>query len=465
MTRLLRLVAFAIACGRNRRSGVHALRRAHGPACAVLALRSGAARGRSRCPRTSRPRSVGHRTTSFRRDSERGGRDRDRRSLSDRLTGPEGRQRFDRPCRLDGRSRPSRFPSLSGLACASSASMRQREVPPATVIHFDVELEGRGVAGQTTGRQRGCRRLEIGRASHRWTRRQRALARGHRRGSDRRSRRMSNRRVRLKAGHSDYRNRGRRSGSVRLSAGPLPMSSSTSAGDSVPRGVLRCPSLMGDNVRPARARRGCAGFRLRHSARRRAASPRKPAVRSRWATHASTASTWSLLAASIALDAADAALARSHVARERGGAVVVRSPDQRIDAGPARDLVEGQELIERLLEQPATLAVTPPAASIRASELLVLRSLTACDATRSHAFRAPTRHAAGAPVIVSDAARRRQAAAVRQRMDAWRLPRVRQRRVRPLLAIDDRRPRAGGAAADRDRHGATAAAAGRAGRR
>jgi hypothetical protein len=61
--------------------------------------------------------------------------------------------------------------------------------------------------------------------------------------------------------------------------------------------------------------------------------------------------------------------------RERGGAVVA-IPDQRIDAGPARDLIAGAQLVERLLEQPVTLAVTPPAAAPQASELLVVRALT-----------------------------------------------------------------------------------------
>jgi hypothetical protein len=83
------------------------------------------------------------------------------------------------------------------------------------------------------------------------------------------------------------------------------------------------------------------------------------------------------------LSAADAR-ALDRQMRERGGAVVV-VPDQRIDAGPARDLVSGDtgsgsvrrqpDLAERLLEQPAKLTVTAPAASLQASELLVLRSL------------------------------------------------------------------------------------------
>ncbi|MGH9140414.1 MAG: hypothetical protein ACRD2I_04630 [Vicinamibacterales bacterium] len=60
--------------------------------------------------------------------------------------------------------------------------------------------------------------------------------------------------------------------------------------------------------------------------------------------------------------------------RERGGAVVIL-PDQRIDAGSARELILGQELNERLLEQPATLIVTPPAGSLRATELLAMGAL------------------------------------------------------------------------------------------
>ena len=60
--------------------------------------------------------------------------------------------------------------------------------------------------------------------------------------------------------------------------------------------------------------------------------------------------------------------------RERGGAVVV-IPDRRLDAGPARDLLSGVPLVERLLEQPATLAVTAPAAPLQASELLVVPAL------------------------------------------------------------------------------------------
>jgi hypothetical protein len=60
--------------------------------------------------------------------------------------------------------------------------------------------------------------------------------------------------------------------------------------------------------------------------------------------------------------------------RERGGAVVML-PDQRIDPGPARDLLSAPDLVERLLEQSAKLAVPPPAAPLQASELLLFRAL------------------------------------------------------------------------------------------
>ena len=60
--------------------------------------------------------------------------------------------------------------------------------------------------------------------------------------------------------------------------------------------------------------------------------------------------------------------------RERGGAVVLL-PDQRIDAGPARDLLSAGDLVERLLERPAKLAVLPAAAPFQASELLLFRAL------------------------------------------------------------------------------------------
>jgi hypothetical protein len=117
--------------------------------------------------------------------------------------------------------------------------------------------------------------------------------------------------------------------------------------------------------------------------------------------------------------------------RARGGAVVV-VPDQRIDAGPARDLVSGgqpardpvsgsvrlePDLAERLLEQPATLTVTPPAASLRASELLLMRVVAPGSEVIA---RVPDVDPAKAlPVIVS-APRGSGRLLLSGAMDAWR---------------------------------------------
>jgi hypothetical protein len=117
--------------------------------------------------------------------------------------------------------------------------------------------------------------------------------------------------------------------------------------------------------------------------------------------------------------------------RSRGGAVVV-VPDQRIDAGPARDLVSGgapardlvsgsvrlqPDLAERLLEQPATLTVTPPAATLRASELLVMRAVAPGSEVIA---RVPDADPAKAlPVIVS-APRGSGRLLLSGAMDAWR---------------------------------------------
>jgi len=115
------------------------------------------------------------------------------------------------------------------------------------------------------------------------------------------------------------------------------------------------------------------------------------------------------------LSAADAASLDRYM-RIRGGAVVV-VPDQRIDAGPARDLVPGGLLTERLLEQPATLAVTPPAASLRASELLLMRAVTPGAEVIA---RVPDADPAKAlPVIVS-APRGGGRLLLSGAMDAWR---------------------------------------------
>ena len=146
--------------------------------------------------------------------------------------------------------------------------------------------------------------------------------------------------------------------------------------------------------------------------------------------------------------------------RERGGAVVV-VPDQRIEAGPARDLVSSESvtLSERLLEQPAKLTMTSAVASLQASELLIAPHA----ATRQRRGGACSRETP-LPVVVSMPRGRRTTAAVR-RDGRLALSRRRQRRLRSILAVDHRRARAGGAAADRDHRQSAAAAPRRARRR
>src|SRR5207249_3898427 len=60
--------------------------------------------------------------------------------------------------------------------------------------------------------------------------------------------------------------------------------------------------------------------------------------------------------------------------RERGGPVVLL-PDQRVEGGPAHDLLP--DVAERLLERPVTLVSPRAAASLQASEVLLPRNLPA----------------------------------------------------------------------------------------
>src|SRR5207244_1726403 len=96
--------------------------------------------------------------------------------------------------------------------------------------------------------------------------------------------------------------------------------------------------------------------------------------------------------------------------RERGGSVVL-VPDQRVDAGPAHDLVP--DAAERLLERPATLASPRAAMSLQASELLLPRNLpTGTDVVAAMP-------ADAAPVVVS-MPRGSGRLFVSGAMDAWR---------------------------------------------
>ena len=164
------------------------------------------------------------------------------------------------------------------------------------------------------------------------------------------------------------------------------------------------------------------------------------------------------------LSAADAH-ALDRFMRERGGAVVV-VPDQRIDAGPARDFLRslsGAICPDASAGPDGTPARTTgdadvgaPAASLQASELLVMRALLpGSDVIARLPGSDPAR---ALPVIVSMPRGDGTAAAVR-RDGRMAVSRRRQRRVRSLLAVDDRRPGARRAAADRDRDRSAAASA------
>ena len=228
------------------------------------------------------------------------------------------------------------------------------EVPAVTLIHLDVELEGLRVAGRTTDVTVAINGLEVGRASHLW------MADGER---------------------------------WRASIDAVPV------GD--PPFVLRVTAdhTVADTVVDVRRapfrvqfydpRPSWATTFLRRALERDARFQVASLSFTSRGVSAQTGGEVPLSDPRIdrfdvvivgGLDRLSVADARSldRYMRERGGAVVL-VPDQRIDAGPARDLVSGGVQLpvsERLLEQPATLAVAPPAASLQASELLVLGSLT-----------------------------------------------------------------------------------------
>jgi len=257
------------------------------------------------------------------------------------------------------------------------------EVPPATVIHLDVELEGRGAVGQTTGVSADVAGLEAGRASHRWTQ------------DDERWRAGIDV---VPIGEPPY--------VVQVRLPPSPTGFSRTSADvvvDVRRDPFRVefydarPSWATTFVRRALEEDGRFQVATLSQTSRGVSAQTGGAV----PLGDPRLDGFDVVVVG-GLDRLSAADARSldRYARERGGAVVLL-PDQRIDAGPARDLTEGQELIERLLEQPATLAVTPPAASLRASELLVLRSLMPVTEVIARVPGADASAAAGAPVIVS----------------------------------------------------------------
>lgn len=241
-----------------------------------------------------------------------------------------------------------------------------REVPPATAMRLDVEIEADRAAGRTTDVSVGIAGIEVGRASHRWTADQE---------------RWRARIDALPIGDPPYVLR------VRLK----PDATEADVVVDVRRAPFRVqffdprPSWAATFVRRAlegdpRFEVAGLGFTSRGTATRSGGDvPLGDPRLDRFDV---------IVAGGLdRLSAADARALERYM-RERGGAVVL-VPDQRIDAGPARDLVSASiplspssgvrlqpDLIERLLEQPATLAMTPPAASLRASELLVAGALT-----------------------------------------------------------------------------------------
>ena len=299
-----------------------------------------------------------------------------------------------------------------------------REMPPATVIHLDVELEGLGVSGQTTDVTAAIAGLEISRASHRWT------------ADDERWHASINA---VPVGESPF--------VLRVEAMPT----LADVVIDVRRAPFRVefydprPSWATTFVRRAleadtRFQVAALSFTSRGISARTggAASLADPRL---------DAFDVVIVGGLERLSTADARSLDRYM-RERGGAVVVM-PDHRIEAGPARDLISGgdpdsgsvrlpasappvavgatarpgrsaeregwqPDLVERLLEQPATLAVAPPAAAFSASELLLARSLPPGSDVVA---RIPGTDAA--PVIVS-MARGDGRLLLSGAMDAWR---------------------------------------------
>jgi hypothetical protein len=239
-----------------------------------------------------------------------------------------------------------------------------REVPSATAIHLDVDVESTGLAGQTTDVTATLAGLEVGRASHRWA-------------ADEKRWRASIDAVPL--GDPPYVIQ------VRLKSDPTgadPFGAGTASETIADVGVdLRREPIRVEfyDPRPSwattflrRALEADARFQVAAlSSMSRGVSAQTggavPLADSRLDDFEVV-----IVGGLDRLSGSDAAALQRYM-RERGGAVVV-VPDQRVEAGPARELLLNPDLVERLLEQPATLTVTSSVASLQASELLVLRT-------------------------------------------------------------------------------------------
>ena len=252
------------------------------------------------------------------------------------------------------------------------------DVPSATAIHVGIDLEARGASGRTTDVIVRISGLEVGRAAHHW--------------DDVRPRPDTT---------SDVRPKPDTAGGRDVKAAPPPVQRWHAALDVVPVGVapyvLRIEAVTSDSRAVADAlvdlRR--EPFRVQFYEPRPswAATFVRRALESdaRFQVAGISYSSRGIAArtqgdvplADPRLDAVDVMIvggldklsagdvrSLDRFMRERGGAVVLL-PDERIAAGPAIDLLPG-DTTERLLEQPAKLAVEPPAAPIAASELLLI---------------------------------------------------------------------------------------------
>ena len=231
-----------------------------------------------------------------------------------------------------------------------------REVPDATAIHLDVEMESSNAEGQTTEVTAVIAGLEVGRVSHRWA----AGEKRWRAGIDAVPVGAPPYVIRV-AGAADVVVDARRAPFRVEFYDPRPSWATTFIRRALESDARFQVSTLGFTARGVSAQTGDAV---------RPGDARLDAFD---------------VVIVGGLDRLSAADARSldRYMRERGGAVVV-VPDQRIDAGPARDLVAGRaeagrepgDFTERLLEQPAKLVVIAPAAPLQATELLIARALT-----------------------------------------------------------------------------------------
>jgi hypothetical protein len=275
-----------------------------------------------------------------------------------------------------------------------------REIPPATVIHLNTVLEARGQAGRSSDVIAAIAGLDVGRASHRWTRdveRWRASLDV------------------VPVGEPPYAIRIRVppsptvDGGTATRPGSVVSASSRTVADvvvDVRRTLIRVefydprPSWATTFVR--RALEADRRFQVAtiSSTSRGVAAQTPGAV----ALTDPRLDTFEVVVVG-GLERLTAAEGRAldRYMRERGGAVVL-APDRRIEAGPAHDLVSDlsagvrhqPELTERLLERAATIDAEAPATSLRASELLTVH---APSAAADVIARVPG--AQGGPVVVS----------------------------------------------------------------